>query len=237
MNTGCAPMVSAARSRRAASRAGMARFSAACGGAVLALACTIVASCAPKDAPDAGAPSRQVDGGAEVVARVNGLPVLRSDLVAALRAGRLGGSPELVLDELIGLTLVLRECEVIAGPSACSGPGTVLERARAFLDRLFSPDSACGVVRDKDYAVAYERLAGRRLPAGADPHAPEVRLAVEAHVCKGRALKAQRAYVDALRRSARIEVDTAAVEAATLEAEKGQEAGGPATVDLSHPGP
>ena len=178
---------------------------------VAALGCQACqATGGPKDAADE--PQQ-----GEVIARINGLPVFKSDYVAALQTGRLGGAPELVLDELLGLTLVAHECEAMAGKAVCSGPGTLLERTRPFLERLFSPERTCGVIRDTDYAVVYDRLAGRRFPAGADPYAPEVRLVVEAMLCQGRARNAQRAYVAALRKGARVEIDKDAWAAATAE--------------------
>jgi len=123
-----------------------------------------------------------------------------------------------VFDELVGLTLVLKECEVMAGPAACAGQGAIIDRARPFLDRLFSPERSPGTIRDPDYAMVYDRLAGRRIPAGADPRAPEVRLAVEAMVCRGRTTKAQRAYVTGLRQTARLDTDQAALDAAMKDA-------------------
>lgn len=171
--------------------------------AFVALLCTI--ACAQKTPSPA-------------VAHVNGLPVFQADYVAALQSGRLGGSPELVLDELINLTLVLHECEVLEGHTACSGPGTVLDRARAFLDRLFPPVLVCNDFNDIDYAMVYERLAGRRFPKEADPFAPEIRLSVESELCRAKIMKVQRSYVQALRKDARVVIDRNALEAANKEA-------------------
>ena len=142
-----------------------------------------------------------------VLARVNSLPVFKSDFLATVRAGRLGGSPELVLDELLGLTLVLRECEVMVSPTACLGPGLIVDRARPFLEKLFPPERACGVITESQRGQAWDRLRGHQVAAAADPKEPAVREVIDAEVCRAKAFKLQRTFVQGLRKDAHVVVD------------------------------
>lgn len=158
----------------------------------------------------------------DVLAQANGLPVRTADFLAAMRAGRLGASPELVLDELINLTLVLKECQVIEGPGACEGPGTVLERAEAFLKRNFPPARVCNEVRPEDAERAYGHLSRHRIDPALPRDDPATVLAVEVEACEARAKAVRRAWITALRKGAVVRVDAAAVEAATRRAEEGR---------------
>ncbi len=151
-------------------------------------------------------PSAPLLSGAEAVATINGLSVSVADVRRALGSGRLGGSLDLVLDELLGLTLVLHECSVIDGPPGCQGPDSILVRSQAFLDRLFPPDQVCRTLTDLERSATYDRLSGRRFPKHADPEDPAVRFMVEHEACQARVLEAQRTYVKALRKGARVEV-------------------------------
>ena len=168
---------------------------------------------------EAPAPAPAEAPKAVVLARVNGLPVFKSDFLSTVRAGRLGGSPELVLDELLGLTLVLRECEVMVSPTACAGPGLVLDRARPFLEKVFPPDRACGEITESQRDQAFERLRGRKVAAQADPNEPAVRGVVDAEVCRAKAFKLQRAFVQGLRKDAHVVIDRDEYQKAVAELE------------------
>ena len=142
--------------------------------------------------------------GCTVLAKVNGLPVCKEDYDQEIAVGRLGGSPRLVLDELLSLTLVLYECERLAGPGFCEGPEPMHVRAERFLRAMFPPHLVCGRVSRAEYLQAYERLAlaGRVEP---NPDDPVVRMKVENFVCEAKAKRARRRYVRSLRRTAHVQ--------------------------------
>ena len=183
----------------------------------IALALALAAACRP----DPASPAAQTPAPGRVVARANGLPVSYADLVDGIRSGHLGGAPVLVLDELESFALVNRECEVMLGQAACAGFGGTRERAERFLALQFPPARLCGTVTADDYDAMYGRVA-RRIPPGTDRRAPEARLAVEGAICQARARQVQRAYIQALRKDARVEVDQDAVKEAVAEAEAGK---------------
>jgi hypothetical protein len=175
---------------------------------VLSLAVLSACSrCGTSVLPDPGSDSGPVG---VVIARVNGLPVYAADFEDALRSGRLGGSPELILDELMNLTLALHECRVLE--SGCDGPGTLLARVEPFLVRLYPAADVCGPVSASDRAAMFGRLRGRRLAVEADPEDPGVRMRVESEICEARAKQLRRTYVSGLRKGARVEVDRVEVD-------------------------
>ena len=174
------------------------------------LSVAILSACSRCGTPPSPNPGADPGPAGVVIARVNGLPVYAADFEEALRSGRLGGSPELVLDELLNLTLALHECRVLE--SGCDGPGTLLGRVEPFLHRLYPAADVCGTVSPSDRAAMFGRLRGRRLAADADPEDPAIRMRVESEICEARAKQLRRTYVSGLRKGAREEVDRVEVD-------------------------
>lgn len=181
---------------------------------LLALA---VMACGCRRGGDRGTPpppvprSRPAD---PVLAEINGLSVLQSDFLAALRSGRVGGAPELVLDEMLSFTLVLRECRAMGASETCGGSHPVHVRAMRFLEHLYPEDKVCGPISEEDFQRAFDRVAHRRPELKGDPADPETRKLVKERICGSRALQIRRQWVTALRKGAQVRIHEEAVQAA-----------------------
>jgi len=153
-----------------------------------------------------------------VLAEINGLTVLRSDFLASLRAGRVTGSPELVLDELLSFRLVLRECEAMGAGETCGGSDPVHVRAIRFLERLYPEADVCGSISDEDYRNGLGRLITRGSGLEGDPGEPGSRKIVKERICRSRARQVRRQWVTALRKGARVRIHEEAFRAAVQDA-------------------
>ncbi|NOZ02087.1 MAG: hypothetical protein GXP54_09390 [Deltaproteobacteria bacterium] len=168
------------------------------GAGILTVVCVLLFSGCRRsgsiEAVDAGPASVRDPG--SVVATINGLPVMRADYEAALRAGRVGGAPELVMDEMLSFTLVLNECRAMGMGDACGGPGPMYARALDFLKRLYPAEKVCGEVKDEDLDKV---MAGTRKSAK-EGHLN--RAAAREFICEARAKRIRRQWVRALRKNA-----------------------------------
>jgi len=164
-----------------------------------------------------GEPTPREPSGVEkprVLARVNGLPVLQPDFLAALQAGRVGGVPELVLDEMLSFTLVLNECEAMLGGAPCRGPGPVHERAIRFMERLYPAERICRDITQDDYSKAFDQVISREKGLNPDPEDRQTREVVRDRICEARARELKREWIRALRKDAVVEKNKEAIEAA-----------------------
>lgn len=154
-----------------------------------------------------------------IIARISGLPVYKSDFIQSIKSGRFGGSPELILDELLNLTLVLKECEMLGAKEICSS-GSVLERAENFLRVLYPVSRVCGEIENEIYVQTYEAMRGREIDLDSRLDDLFVRIVIESRICESRAKKIRRAYVNALRQNARIEKYQHLIDEAVSDAQR-----------------
>lgn len=146
-----------------------------------------------------------------VMAVINGLPVLQSDFVAALQSGRLGGTPEWILDEMLSFTLVLQECEAMGAGRSCSGPDPAHVRALGFLERIYPVDKVCGDISKEDFDRTFSEIMKTGRAMDPDPSNPSTRELIEGRICEARSKRIKRLWVTALRKGASVDIRSDAV--------------------------
>jgi len=175
--------------------------------------------CSSKEKSDESA---KTNDGKVVIATANGIQVYLADLEKDMKSNRLGGSVELIMDELVSFALALKEKEVVEShgiegskfKSKKETPGDftagnrgLREEGEAFLNLLFSKETICSGFDQTKIADAFNSLWGKKISFEKNFSDPGVKEEVESFLCEKERKRQIRRYLKDLRKNAIIEID------------------------------
>lgn len=156
-----------------------------------------------------------------VIATANGIPIYLADLERDVTSGRLGGSTELIMDELISFALALKEKDLIERHRIedskfkaikeirgefTTGSRSLRKEGEAFLNLLFSKETVCSSFEPKKVFDAFESLWGKKISFEKNFNDPGVKEEVESFLCEKERKRQIRQYLKDLRKNAIIKI-------------------------------